>query len=193
MSGVQFNLPFTLGIGDTPPAGLDPKVTGLAEEIYNAFTQIQLALHNTLGVGQQLKTQWSALDYTSTLHNASQTRYYRIASENLIYGAAINIWSDAGTLKFRNANATDNTKPCHGFCTTLGGVTAGDYCEAILFQGLLTGFAGLTAGARYFLSTANGLIAAAAPVAAGNIEQALGIALSSSALLYQFDLHFIQH
>ena len=39
----------------------------------------------------------------------------------------------------------------------------------------------------------NGLITAVAPVAAGNIEQALGIAVDSTALLYCTDFDFLQH
>lgn len=191
--GANVNLPFSLGLADTPPSGLDPKVAPLAAELYNAFVQVQLALHNTLGVGQQIKSVWAGLDYTATLHNASQTRYYRKASENLIFGAAVNMHVVAGELQFRNANATNNTKPAHGFCTTPGGVLATEYCEVILLRGLLVGFAGLTQGSRYFLSTANGLITAVAPVAAGNIEQVLGIALDSTALLYDFGFHFVQH
>lgn len=189
----QVNLPFSLGLADTPPSGLDPKLLPLATELYNAFVQVQLAFHHVFGAGQQIQSVWSGLDYTSTLHNASQTRYYRKASESLIYGAAVNIHVDAGEIKFRNANATNNTKPAHGFCTTPGGVAAGAFSEAILFQGLLIGFVGLTQGSRYFLSTSNGLITAVAPVAAGNVEQALGIALDSTALLYNLDFEWIQH
>lgn len=194
MGNSTFNLPFTLGVPDTPSLDFqDPRVRALAEELYNAFQQLQLALHNYLGVGQQLQTLWSSLSHISTLHQASQFRIYKEATEDIIYGAAINLFSSGGVIKMRNANATNNTKPCHGFCMVAGGVTSGNFGEAILFCGLLTGFAGLTVGSRYFLSTSNGLLTAVAPVAAGNIEQALGIALDSGTLLYQFTTHFIQH
>lgn len=194
MSNVKYNLPFSLGISDTPNLdNIDPKLRGTITEIYNAFQQLQLAIHNYLGVGQQLKTMWSQLGYANTLHLSSPTRFYAQCTENIAYGAAINLFTSGGLLKARNANATNNTKQAHGFCTVVGGILLGDYGEFILFHGLLTGFVGLTQGTRYFLSTVNGLITAVAPVAAGNIEQPLGIAMDSTALLYDFGLGFIQH
>lgn len=193
MSDVRFNLPFTLGLGDTAPTSLDPKVRPLANEIYNAFQQLQLAVHNYLGVGQQLQSLWPQLSYLQTLHQFSATRFYCQADEAIIYGAAVNLFSSGGVLKARNANATNNTKQAHGFCTAIDGAAADDYIETILFRGVITGFTGLTQGSRYFLSTSNGLITTVKPVAAGNIEQVLGIALDTTALLYDFGLDFVQH
>lgn len=193
MSTAKFNLPFTLGISDKAPEGIDPKLRSFADEIYNAFQQIQLAIHNYLGVGQQIQELWSQLKYTETLHQASQTRFYCQASEDIAYGHAVNLFASGGVLVARNANATNNTKPAHGFCTVSTGVLANDYMEVVLFRGVIPGFTGLTLGARYFLSTTNGLVTTSAPGAAGNIEQALGIAVDTTALLYDFGLHFIQH
>jgi hypothetical protein len=190
---VRFNLPFTLGMGDLPPDGLDPKIKPLMDQIWNAFVQVQLAFHNYAGVGQQLQSLWPALVPSQTLHLSSNTRWYGPCSENIGFGAAINLFDNAGVLTARNANATNNTKPAHGFCTVTGGILAGASLEAILFRGLLTGFVGLTRGARYFLSTSNGQVTAVAPVAAGNIEQAVGLALDTTTLLYDFNLWFLQH
>ena len=190
---IQFNLPFDTGISDSIPSTIPPEIRGVVEQLYATIKQLHLVLHSYVGIGQQLQSLWSQLPYYQTLHLASPWRYYRKASEIVAYGAAVNIFLDGGELKFRNANATNNTKPCHGFCTTVGGIAAGAYGEAVLMQGLLSAFVGLTVGARYFLSTANGLITAVAPVAAGNIEQALGIAVDSTALLYCTDFDFLQH
>ena len=94
--------------------------------------------------------------------------------------------------KCRNANATNNTKPAHGYCNVVGGGVSGDYLEIILFKGLCTLFSGLTPGQQYWLATADGQIAAAAPVAAGNIEQFIGVALDANSLF--FNSHYrIQH
>lgn len=194
--GVKFNLPFSIGLPDSAPSELklkDPATAAVIEQIYTAFQQMQIALHVVLGVGQQLQTQWSMLSPDQTLHLFSPNRIYLIASEAILFGAAINIYDNAGVLTVRNANATNNTKPCHGFCTTAAGIANGAYGESILNFGLLTGVAGLVRGTRYFLSTANGLVTAVAPVAAGNIEQALGLALSSTMLLFNFGFAFVQH
>lgn len=190
---LKFNLPFSLSIPDSPPQTEDPVVNNTFVVVYNAFLQLQQAVHQYLGVGQQLQTLWSTLRYDQTLHQASPGRLYVKAFEAITYGFAINLFVDAGILKIRLANATNNTKPCHGFCTTIGGIAAGSFGEVILLHGLLTGVAGLVLGTRYFLSTTNGLVTAVAPVAAGNIEQAVGFAMDTSALLFDFGFHFIQH
>lgn len=192
--GVKFNLPFTLGLPDRSPTDIDPKLQQYFQEIYNAFQQLQLALHNILGVGQQLQQLWSNLNYSQTLHTFSSGRLYLQASEFIQYGSSVNIFdSGAGVMKFRNANATDNTKPSHGMCTTLAGIPAAGYGEVITQMGLLTGVTGLTKGVRYFLSTTNGLVTAAEPVAAGNIGQAVGWAIDTSALLFNIGFAYVQH
>lgn len=193
MPGARVNLPFSFGIGDTVPSNVPQELRGFFSEIYAAINQTQYVFHAHLGIGQQLQTLWSQLSYLDTLHKASMTRFYAKASENIPYGNAINLHVVSGVINVRLANATNNTKPCHGFCTTVGGITSGQYGEVILMQGLLTDVSGLTQGSRYFLSTTNGLITVTAPVAAGNIEQALGIALDSTALLFSMDFEWISH
>lgn len=192
--GIKFNLPFTLGIPDAAPANMPEEMKPVMQEVYNAFQQLQLAIHTYLGLGQQLANLWSQLGYAQTLHLASPTRLYMQASEAITFGYAVNIFdSGAGVMKIRLANATNNTKPCHGFCTTLAGIALDGYGEVILQAGLLSGVAGLTKGNRYFLSTTNGLVTNVAPVAAGNIEQVLGWAIDTSALLFNIGFGYIQH
>jgi len=190
---IQFNLPFNIALGDSAPSTLPPEVRGAIEALYNAVNQIQYVFHTHVGIGQQLQTLWSQLKYFHTLHLASPWRLYAEATETIVYGAAINLFLSGGALKVRNANATNNTKPAHGFCTTAAGLTNAVFGEVILMQGLLTGLAGLTIGTRYFLHTTDGQINATEPVAAGNIGQALGIAVDTTALLFCTDFDFLQH
>jgi len=191
MSDVRFNLPFSIGLGDVPD-NLPPEFKSFADTLYNAFQQLLLACHNELGVGQQLQSLWSILGYNQ-LHRASMGRLYCLTSEVIAYGAAVNLFSNAGVLTARNANATNNTRPAHGFCLVSGGSASGVYTEVVLNRGLVTGFAGLTLGTRYFLSTSNGQVTAAAPAAAGTINQALGLALATDVLLFDFGFHYIQN
>jgi hypothetical protein len=192
-NAAKFNLPFTFAIPDSIPTSLPPELKPVISDIFNALQQVQFIMHTYLGVGQRIINDWPSINYTQSLHRFSPWRFYAPALEAVSYGRAINLVLDAGVVKFRNANATNNTKPCHGFCTTINGLSAGEIGEVILCQGLLTGISGLTVGARYFLATANGLLTTVAPVAAGNIEQAVGIALDSTALLFCTDFDFIQH
>lgn len=103
------------------------------------------------------------------------------ASENLAAGAIVNVWNSGGA-RIRNANATDGTKPAHGF--VLAAVTSGNVG---IFYG--TGQidnqrSGMTPGTTYFLDTTNGNINAVAPSASGNFVQALGVALSATQLAF---------
>lgn len=190
---VTLNLPFDIRLSDTLPPGVPAEMAPVIAEMFNAFQQLQYVMHTYLGIGQRIQSLWPSLSYSLTLHRASQGRFYALASEAITYGAAVNLHPSGGVLKIRNANATNNTKPCFGFCTAIGGIASGATGEVILFSGLLTGVSGLTIGTRYFLSTTNGLITATDPVVAGAIGQAVGIAVDTTALLFQIDLNWIQH
>jgi hypothetical protein len=110
------------------------------------------------------------------------------ATETIAAGAQMNLWGGAGgtTPSWRNANATDATKPAMAFCNTGGasGATVTGY-----FTGnLVTGLTGLTIGAQYFLSTTSGgvvLAAVAGAYAAGALVQPVGVAVSTTSMLFQ--------
>lgn len=192
MSTGSVNLPFQLG-SDSPPDGIPEDLRPAFAELYKALRTIRNVFHDYVGIGQHSNQIWSLLNYFDTLHTASMGRFYAQANEDIAYGYAVNITVTGAELRLQKANATNNTKPCHGFCTTLGGIATGARGEVILNNGLLVGVAGLTRGTRYFLSTTGGLLTTVAPIAAGNIEQALGLALDTSALLFATDFDFIQH
>lgn len=105
-------------------------------------------------------------------------------SENLAAGALVNVWSSAGTATARNANATDATKPAHGFVTAAVVTPA---TATVYFPGqIVTGVAGLTIGAPVYLSAATpGGVSSAAPAAAGNLVQQVGTALSATSFVFQ--------
>ncbi|HNU06378.1 MAG TPA: hypothetical protein PKO33_01350 [Pyrinomonadaceae bacterium] len=106
------------------------------------------------------------------------------AGENLAAQDAVNLYSDAGTLKVRLADADDTTKPCHGF--VVSAVTSGNPAYAITANGIVrTGLSGLTVGAEYYLSTTAGALTSTAPSTSGNSVQRLGIAISSSSILWE--------
>lgn len=195
LSNIRYNLPFSLGIPNIPSGEeVPPQVRNSITDIYSAIQQIAFILHTQVGIGQRLKFDWDALQYFQTLWQASQTRLYVQASESVDYGKTINIFNRGdGILNVRYATAANNTRPCHGFCTTQTGIPAGTHGEVTLTMGLLTGLGGLTTGSRYFTSTSAGFISSVPALAAGNIEQALGLALSPSALLFNIPFGFVQH
>jgi hypothetical protein len=100
-----------------------------------------------------------------------------LASETLAAGDFVNIFSGG----VRKASSTDITKQAHGFVTASYSSTNP---VVVFYSGLLTGTSGLTAGARYFLS-ASGTEATTPPILTGQLSQELGVAISTTALLFQ--------
>lgn len=105
------------------------------------------------------------------------------ASENLAAGDQVNLWNDSGTVKARKANATDNSKPSHGYVES--SVTSGANAT-VLHDGIIAGLSGLTLAARYFLATTGGAITATAPSTTGNSIQCVGFARSATELVYEY-------
>jgi hypothetical protein len=93
------------------------------------------------------------------------------ASENLAARDYVNVWNDAGTTKVRKADATDDTKPADGI--VIASVTSGA-SATVYKRGRITGFTGLTADSKYYLSETAGIGATTPPSASGNVMQPLG-------------------
>jgi len=190
-SSSQLNSPLAIAL-PRDPSGLPKELQPYFEELYNALYQIQLAFVNFCGIATQPKDLWNQLLAVQTIFQQNQNRFYVQLSETVVGGAIVSLFNVAGVVQARNANATNNTKPAHGYCNTAGGGVAGDFVEVILFSGLCTLIGSLTPGSLYFLSTVDGVVTAVKPVAAGNIEQYLGVAIDSSTLY--FSTHYwVQH
>ena len=100
-----------------------------------------------------------------------------IASENLLAGDFVSIWSDGGVAKVRKANATTNTRPAHGFVKA--NVIAGN--EALIYESGENALCeGLQAGLRHYLSTTAGKLTHVPPSTQGNVIQYVGIPHASS-------------
>lgn len=187
----QLNSPLSIALPQDA-VGTPKELQPYLQDVYNAIYQLQLAFVNFVGIAPQPQSAWPQLTAAQSVFAQNGHRVYLQATEIITAGAMVNVFNSGGVAKVRNANALNNTKPCHGFCNVAAGAANGDFLEVIMFKGLCTLFAGLTPGQEYWLSTTNGLIAAAPAVAAGNIEQFLGVALDSSSLF--FNSHYrIQH
>jgi len=102
------------------------------------------------------------------------------SSENLAAGDFVNLYPNAGTTNARKADATNNTKPAHGF--VLAGVTSPANATVYLVGNINTAVTGLTPGTDYYLSTTPGTVTITPPAAAGNIVEFLGRATIAGAL-----------
>lgn len=104
------------------------------------------------------------------------------AGETLAGGDLVNLYDDSG-VKMRKADATDATKPAHGF--VLAAVTSGQ-SGTVYFDGIDDQVSGLTVGATYYLDTATpGGVTATSPSTSGNISQEVGFAKSATELVFE--------
>lgn len=105
-----------------------------------------------------------------------------VASDALAAGDLVNLWSDAGVLSMRRADATDDTKPADGFVKVAVaiGASAPFFTDGQADDQL----SGLTPGATYYLAVGGG-VTDTPPAVSGNGLQQVGKSLSDSSLLYQ--------
>lgn len=107
------------------------------------------------------------------------------ASENLAGGDLVNLWSDAGTLKARKADASavNAGKRADGF--VLAAVTSPANATVYL-EGSITGLSSLTIGSVYFLSgTAAGGTTTTPPSTTGYLIQRVGRAISETEMTFE--------
>jgi len=188
-------------IGSKIQTGLPQVPSGVPEPLFNQFFIIYQAIQNLArqfsefaGVDEWDSTIWSQLSIDDTIWKINPARLYVPQNEALVYGECASLILDAGILKVRKADATNNTRPAVGFVSSQDHVSAVDqFCETTIGVGLITGVSGMITAARYFTHTTPGVITNVAPVAAGNIEQVVGVALSGNRLLMNIDQAWIQH
>lgn len=178
------------------PENVPKELVGSFMSVYSAIHNLERLLSIYAGVDPEPEDVWGQLTPDDSLFAGNLNRWYVKANENLIFGQVVSPIVSGGELQVRLANATNNTRWACGIVTAptdAAGVLAGEFCEVMVGSALITGISGLVAGTRYWLNTVNGQVAAAAAVAAGNIEQYVGWALSSTRLLMSINGNYIQH
>lgn len=106
-----------------------------------------------------------------------------VLSEDIPAGAVVNFYSVAGTITARKASALDGTKPGMGFSESnqtngsVGSFRASGFCESM---------SGLVPGNYYYLSDSSpGNVTATAPTTAGHLVQGIGLALTSTTMVFR--------
>lgn len=107
------------------------------------------------------------------------------ASEIIAAGQLVNLYDNAGTLNVRLADNTVEGKECFGYAT-VGGATGASVTILSAPGSVITGLSGLSTGARYFLG-GTGTVTSTVPTTTGNVIQYIGIALTTSTLLFLND------
>jgi hypothetical protein len=108
-----------------------------------------------------------------------------LASETIASGALVNVYSNAGTLNVRNADASaaSAAKEANGF--VLVGGSSGTTLT-VYFNGNVSGLTGLTVGAPVYLGTVGAAVATPA-LTAGYLVQRVGIATSATAFNFTYN------
>jgi hypothetical protein len=106
-----------------------------------------------------------------------------VAGEALNAGDLVNVYLDASTIKVRKATASVAGKEAHGY--VLAGVASGGNAT-VYFSGLNNNFSGLTTGLQYLSAATAGQPTATPPSISGGVVQKVGIAVSQTAIVFNF-------
>lgn len=106
-----------------------------------------------------------------------------VASEALTAGDFVNIWDNAGSPRVRKADATTNGKTAHGFVLA---AVANAANATVYFEGTNDQVTGQVAGDVYLATTA-GAATGTPPSASGNVVQPIGVAVSATAINFQYN------
>ena len=120
--------------------------------------------------------------YLLALIGGGQPLFSATASEDLLAGALINIYNNAGAVAVRNANATTPGKEAHGYVLAAAANTTQ---ASIYVSGLVTGLISLTPGPLY-LSASPGLVTSTAPTTAGQFSQLVGFCADGTGQSFVF-------
>lgn len=194
MTGLSYNLPINLRLATSAPdlGNVPPQVIAAFDEVYLVLNNLASAFVTLTGAGPINRSEWELRkNDPSTLLATNTHRLYVQADEVLAYGEIVSFTNSGTDLRAILADATNNSRFAVGFVNNVDGAGIGDVAEIIVGQGLLPS-SGLTPGDPYYLSTTPGFMAAAPAVAAGNIEQFLGVAASPNALFFNCG-YWIQH
>ncbi len=160
----------------------DPTFFAEFTRVYNAIRNLTIAVDAYTGALAAESQFYSQTPVTTTVLSQNTQRVYVLFSATVTYGQFINLYNNAGALNARLSDAS-TAKAAHAWCSTAGGVTAGNYGEVML-GGLCTALGSLTPGTTYYLGNTPGAIA----TTAGTLSQKIGYALGASALFVKPDL-----
>ena len=149
------------------------QVSGKLKEIYASVTSTANAIVAADSTGR--------IDMSMMPVGVGAEIVLAVASEALSAGAFVNLYSNSGTLNVRNADNTTNGKKAHGF--VIAAVASAGTASVYTMSQTNTQLTGLVAGTDYFLSTI-GTISATPPSSSGNLVQQLGVAASTTSIVF---------
>lgn len=187
-TGTELSSPIRLAIGTTP-SDQKPELQNALQPIYTSLNTLVAALRTYAGAGSWANKPVNPL---VTHSDGNSCRIYVVAGEaGMMRGSIISLLDNGnGYCQAVLASATSalGRKPCGVINTNTESTELGDVIEVMLFDGATSAIENLTPGARYYVSTTNGVITSTPPSGAGIVAYLVGIALSSKCLLLRMDL-----
>lgn len=178
--GLSFNLNLPIA-----PDTKNPELFGELLKLYNSTKLLAAKMEEYLGLESEDSSLWESLSPVDTIRLHWHSRLYIKYTEDVSVGQVVTIYDDLGTPSVKLAGGASYAGHARGFCSVVGGVSAGDFGEVILF-GLNPYHTGLAPGAIYYLSnTTAGQITATIPIETeDSIIHAVGFAVSSTCLFF---------
>lgn len=171
-----------LGLPNLPDPP-DPAFMSELIRIYNAIRNLAVAVDAYTGAQAAEASVYSQTPATSTVLIQNMYRFYVKFDFTATYGKTIYIYNNAGVATAGLADATVANKRMRGWCSTILGVTAGQFGEVML-GGLCTAIGGLTAGNVYYNGNTPGSISASP----GTNSQKIGYAIGTTQLIVNPEL-----
>jgi hypothetical protein len=170
------------------PPNVPKELVPYFQPIYTNFQNLIQILITNAGVAPRNNSQiLLSNDDPTAILSGNVHRFYCQSTENVAFGALVNLYNFGGALRVRTADATDNTKPAIGFASQPGGIPNGQIGEICLIDGVIIGAysSSLTIGSYYYLAVGDGGgITTVAPSGGGNLVQKVGLALTTTSLLF---------
>lgn len=178
-----YSTPVDFRVTQNPQPVVDQRSNYNFNEIYDFIRQVILTFVRYCGIGTYDTSFWPLLAKNpgQLLFEGNVNKIYVIANGTFAKGAYVSVFNNAGVMTAFRAQANTISNQADGFANS--DAVAGQLVEVIMSRGLNPWLTGLTIGQRYWLSlTVAGGIQTTAPVAAGNIEQYLGMAMTTTSL-----------
>lgn len=180
-----------LGLPDLPEDNIPPNLWDNFLQVHRAIKNLLAGVSRYSGIDAPESTTWSSLSYSDTILTANLSRMYPRATVGITAGQVVYLYSNAGVLEANLASANSATTLAHGIAMT--SALAGQQFEMYFLRGLVNTIGGMVLGTLYYLSPTPGAIQNIAPTAPGTIRQPIGVALTTSQLLFDSNLSYHQN
>jgi hypothetical protein len=193
---VTYSSPVNFQIPQSPPSNVPKDLKPVFQQIYDCFQNVIHSFQSQLGVGSAPQSAWTQLSGSANTVQANNVnRFYAQAGANLLLGDMVSLKMVGALMTAVPANAVTNALPADGFCNVSGGTLSGVVTEIILSNGVVANSGSpYIAGQRYWLSaSAPGKLVTSRPIASGNIEQYIGIAIDANNLYVNIGGYYTQH